>query len=356
MLFLDLIREMSPAAIWIFLATHGMWMKDPIDPEALRVQIDCMTSSRRLNVSHRDYELVYAILSIPIYEMSVEELCSVKMKELPPSPWGIHGKIKRGELLRYCVNLELEVTPLTFYAATLGYHRLGYSHRLAALQCALSRKIGEDLFGDVSNVRTYTSLYDVEEVQEIVGSLVTYLSFVMRYYGEIDVRVVEAEMTTSIIRRPSDPQSLVNNIKSLLQYIVEEYSGLDVEVKKKNNSLLIEFSDPKINSLLQQIQNQLNPLGRLLYLGVLMKKFEEELRGEHIEAILLDFSEQMNPCDVYFLSLLVKHKLDREPSSTWVICTPLTYPVATITSAYAKSLSNLGEVNLALSSREIKEY
>jgi hypothetical protein len=58
----------------------------------------------------------------------------------------------------------------------------------------------------------------------------------------------------------------------------------------------------------------------------------------------------MNPCDVYFLSLLVKYKLDRELSFTWVICTPLTYPVATITSAYAKSLSNLGEVNLALSS------
>jgi hypothetical protein len=352
MSLLDLIQEMSPATVWIFLATHGMWIEDPEEPDALRIWIDCTSGSRRLSVSHQDYELIYAILSIPIFEMSVEELRSVKTKESSSSPWGIHGKIKKGELLQYRANLELEVTPLTFYAASMGYHRLGYSHRLAALQCALSQKIGEALFGHVSNVQTYTSLYGVEEVQEVVGSLVTYLSFLMRYYDEIDVRAIEAEMTTSIIPRPSEPQLLVNNVRSMLKYIVKGYQVLDIWITKKDNSLFIEFSDPMINSLLQQIQDQLNPLGRLSYLELLMKRFKEEFCKECVDVILLDFSEQMNPCDAYLLSLLVKHELGRSLSSTWVICTPLTYPVAAITSAYASSLDCLGDVNLVLSSED----
>jgi hypothetical protein len=174
----------------------------------------------------------------------------------------------------------------------------------------------------------------------------------MRYYDEIDVRAIEAEMTTSIIPRPSEPQLLVNNVRSMLKYIVKGYQVLDIWITKKDNSLFIEFSDPMINSLLQQIQDQLNPLGRLSYLELLMKRFKEEFCKECVDVILLDFSEQMNPCDAYLLSLLVKHELGRSLSSTWVICTPLTYPVAAITSAYASSLDCLGDVNLVLSSED----
>jgi hypothetical protein len=94
MSLLDLIQEMSPATVWIFLATHGMWMEDPEEPDALRIWIDYTSGSRRLSVSHQDYELIYAILSIPIFEMSVEELRSVKMKESSSSPWGIHGRLR----------------------------------------------------------------------------------------------------------------------------------------------------------------------------------------------------------------------------------------------------------------------
>ena len=351
----NLLQKMDAATVWVFLATHGMWMESPIEPEALRIWIDCTTGSRRLSVSHQDYELIHAILLIPIFEMSIEELCSVKIRESSPSPWGIHGKIKRGELLQCRANLELEVTPLTFYAASMGYHRLGHSHRLAALQCALSQKIGETLIGDVSNIQPYTCLYGVEEVQEIVGSLVTYLSFLMRYYDEMNIRAIEAEMTTSIVPRPCDPQQLVDNVRRILKFIVEgsPVSDIgDIEIIKKDNSLLIEFPDSKINTLLQQIQVQLNPLGRLSYLDLLRKRFKEEFHKECVDVILLDFSEQMNPVDVYLLSLLVDQELERSLSFTWVICTPLTYPVAAITSLYADNLDCLGNVNLVLSSED----
>lgn len=350
--FLDLVRGMDPAALWIFLATHGMWIKKPKEPSSLRVLVDSITGSRRLVINYQDYELISAILSIPIFEMFVEEISSVKGGELTPTPWGIHGKIKRGELLCEDADLKLKVTPLTFYAATIGYHRLGYSHRLAALQCAFSQKIERALFREESHLQTYSKLYEVKEEEEALGALIGYLSFIIRYFTEIDIKAVEAEMTTSIIRRPSEPRSLVKNVRSILQYVVKAYPDLNMEVTKKNNSLFIEFSDLKINGLLQQIQDQLNPFGRLSYLDFLMKEFEEKFRKECIDVVLLDFSEQMNPCDIYFLSLLIKSKLERDLSSTWIICTPLTYPVATVASAYAKNLHNLGEVNLVLSSED----
>jgi len=352
---LSLLKEGGPDSHWIFLSTHGMWIEKVGGRDVLSLLIDSMTGRRRLIASCKDYELIHAILSIPVFEMFIEEISFIKDErdDRPTStPWGVHSKIKRAELPHKDSTLELTVTPLTFYAATLGYHRLGYSHRLAALQSAFSRKIGEAFYTDASNIQAYPYLNEVKDNEEILGALITYLSFIIRYSTEIDVKLLEAEMTTSIIPAALS-QSSIKNARCVLRSLVREWHrGLDIEVKREEGGLLIETSHLKINENLKQIQEELKPFGRLLYLDTLIKRFKDEFCKEDIETLLLDFSEQMNPCDVYLLSLLVKHELGRSLSSTRIICTPLTYPVAAITSIYADSLDYLGDVNLVLSSED----
>ena len=351
---LDLLREKKPFSHWLFLATHGMWVEGPEKDSTLSLLVDPATGMRRLIANYKYYELIHAILLIPIFEMFVEEMSFVKDEKNGKSgatPWGIHSKIKRAELLRKDSMLQLTVTPLTFYAATQGYHRLGYSHRLAALQSAFSKKIGEIFYSNASNTLTYSCLYGVREEQEILGALLTYLSFIVRYSTEIDVKLLEAEMTTSIIAKALS-QSSMSNIRRILESLVREWHpGLDMEVKKEGRSLFIEVPYLDINEDLKRIQQELKPFGRLSYLDTLINRFRNEFRYENIGTVLLDFSEQMNPCDIYLLSLLVSHEL-RGISSTWVICTPLTYPVAAITSLYADNLDCLGNVNLVLSSED----
>lgn len=364
-----LINQLSnadPYSLWIFLATHGLWL-EKFDKSTYRplVLIDPLTGVRRLKISYKYYELISAILLVPLFDMYVEEVSYVKDegKDSEYKPWGIHSKVKRGEILDTGIECQrvVQVTPLTFYAITCGYHRIGYSHRLAALQTAITEKILEAYFQSTVSDITYPQLYNVSMEQEFVGALVSLLSLVVRY-NEIDTSILKAEMTTSI--NPigkldiSEKRCLASFARSFLCKIAEKMPDIKIDLMYEKTSddprkmFSLSFQDEELDCLFNVINEKLKLLGRLSYLQYLSRKFEEEYAREDVRNILLDFSEQMNPCDVYILSTLVKRNLGEKLHSTWIICTPLTYPLAALSTVYAAHLSALGDVRIVMSSED----
>ncbi|MEM2068688.1 MAG: hypothetical protein QXF28_07330 [Nitrososphaerota archaeon] len=362
-----LIHELlksDPDRTWIFLSTHGMWLEKVKDKE-VGLLIDCLTGIRRLVINHENYELIFAILSIPMFDMHVEEVSYTKNtkekvekteQQSTITSRGIHSKVRRGEILNTDIasGKPLEVTPLTFHAATCGYHRLGYSLRLAALQSALSREVACFFFEIKPPHKTYASMYGLSSESEAAGALASYTSALIRYYSEINLEAVDAEMTTSIIKvRGVCKENIVKSSRKLLYYMSENPHGIEARFDKDSRDLLLRLPDEEADRALQDIQKELKPFRRLVYVEKLKKKFEE-WQKEDIENILLDFSEQMNTCDLYLLSLLVKTYFpESKLNSTWIICTPLTYPMASITSAYATWLSNLGKIRIVMSSEDV---
>lgn len=355
---IDMLLQVEPEKIWIFLSTHGMWLAEVEDKE-VRLLIDIFTGIRRLVINHENYELISAILSIPVFDMYVEEVSYTKKeekngKESTITSRGIHSKVKKGELLSTDAGgVWLEVTPLTFNAATCGYHRLGYSLRVATLQTAFSREIASLFFEKEPSCVTYTSMYDLRSESEAAGALASYTSALIRYYSEMNLEAIDAEMTTSIIKfRDVSRENIIKSSRKLLQYISENPQGIKARFDKSSNGPILHLPDEEVDKALQDIQREMNPFGRLNYVKKLRKKFEE-WRKENIQNILLDFSEQMNPCDLYLLSLFVKTYLPESTlASTWIICTPLTYPMASITSAYATKLPRLGKIKIVMSSED----
>lgn len=355
---IDKLLSIRPDQIWVFLSTHGMWLEEVRDDGEVSLLIDCFTGFRRLITHHENHELISAILLTPIFDQYVEEVSYTKKvkqveEQLIITSRGVHSKVKKGEILYTDVvcGKWLEVTPLTFHAATSGYHRLGYSIRLGALQSAFSRMLAEYFFGEESSIRTYSEMFGLRQESEIAGALASYLSILIRYSTDINLEAIQAEMTTSIFRfEKICREKIVKSSRNLLYYISEELEDLEIDFERSSDSFLLRLPDKKVDKDFSRIQVGLNPFGRLNYLKSL-KKSAVEWASKDVRMLVLDFSEQMNPSDLYLLSLLIENcsfKLD----STWIICTPLTYPIASVTSAYATQLPSLGRIRIVMSSED----
>lgn len=351
------LLEVKPEEIWVFLSTHGMWL-EKVEDRDVRLLIDCLTGFRRLIVSYKNYELLSAILSTPIFDMYVEEISYIKKekedkKGSPITSIGIHGKVKMGEILytdTICKDW-LEVTPLTFHAATSGYHRLGYSVRLGALQSALSRLMAEYFFEEVPQVKTYADIFGLRQESEAMGALVAYLSVLIRYFTDINLEAIQAEMTTSIFRfEKVCREKVVESSRKLLYYISNDLGDIEMDFDRGSDVFLLRLQDREADEAIRRIQVELNPFGRLGYLKVLRERVSS-WKDENIKTLVLDFSEQMNPSDIYLLSILFD-KSNIKLDSTWIICTPLTYPVASVVSAYATQVPSLGDIRIVMSSED----
>jgi hypothetical protein len=346
-----LLKGLDSSGHWIFLQTHGMWTcKIKGD---LRLEIDS-NSETRLNIIPDDYPLIKALESVPLFHFMVNRLAVHKANKAKAggfSPWGIHIRIKRGELATLS-SQEIEVSPLAFFAATSGLHRLARSSRLQAVQSALSKKISRALFGNSANTsgcRTFHELYGIRGRDEILGAFTALASGNVRI-SRIPPEAVEAELTTARER--------VRNTciyQCLLEFIVQK-KMLDVNVSSSGDRLQLSSGDKnseddseKLNDMLKVISQDI--LGRL----VAYRRVSEELKNSQLDgevSMVVGFSEQMGPCDFYLLASLIE---GIEIGTTYVLATPLSYPIAALSSLYAAlGLEKmLGNIRFILASEDV---
>jgi hypothetical protein len=342
---LKLLKDLDSSGHWVFLQTHGMWSCKI--GEDLSLEIDSK-GERRLYLIPNDYQLVKALESVPLFHFMVDRLAVRKSKAGGISPWGIHIRMKRDELAAL-PNQGIEVSPLTFFAATSGFHRLARSFRVQAVQSALSKKISRALFGNdasASSCRTFHELYGIRDKDEILGAFTALASGNVRT-SRMPLDAVEAELTTARER--------VRNAciyQCLLEFIVQK-KMLDVNVSASDSRIQLSSDkdnedDGKLNDMLKVISQDV--LGRL----VAYKRVSEELRKQLDEEVsmLVGFSEQMGPCDLYLLASLVK---GIEISTTYVLATPLSYPLAALSSLYAalELEKMLGSIRFVLASEDV---
>jgi hypothetical protein len=156
---------------WVFLQTHGMWMCGV--EGTLLLEIDSRGETT-LYLTPPNYGLIKAIESAPLFHFMVNRLAVYKTGNGAVSPWGVHIRVKRGEIASQPGSGVL-VSPLTFFAATTGLHRLARSFRLQAVQSALSEKIAEALFAGGAgsgSLKPFHRLYRIgNDSDEIRGAL-----------------------------------------------------------------------------------------------------------------------------------------------------------------------------------------
>jgi hypothetical protein len=345
---LKLLKDLDGSGHWVFLQTHGMWSCKI--GEDLSLEID-PKGERRLYLIPNDYQLVKALESVPLFHFMVDRLGVRKSKDGGISPWGIHIRMKRDELALPAAspNQGIEVSPLTFFAATSGFHRLARSFRLQAVQSALSKKISRALFGNdtsASSCRTFHELYGIHDKDEILGAFTALASGNVRT-SRMPLDAVEAELTTARER--------VKNAciyQCLLEFIVQK-KMLDVNVSASDSRIQLSFDkdnedDEKLNNMLKVISQDV--LGRLVAYKRVSEELRKQLDGE--VSMLVGFSEQMGPCDLYLLASLVK---GIEISTTYVLATPLSYPLAALSSLYAalELEKMLGSIRFVLASEDV---
>lgn len=336
----------DPWRIWTFLTTHGMWYQG-IKSKKMDLSIDLLTGGTTLLISHEkdDYRLIKAIESIPLFHLAVDALVTTK-EEGEYTSWGIHSKIKNGEIKAVNCRKILEVTPLTFHAATSGIHRVGLYYRIMAFQQSLSRRIAQalSLHGDIPPPY---EVFSVKEEQEICGSLAALLSGIMKW-GRVDIRVIREELTTSVIEPPNE--EVLKGVKKLLRNLGEDI--LPDIIWDRDKGPLLSFNifsnikDIQLEKSLKYI-NRIS-LGRLACYDGLAEKFVEEEFD-----LAIDFSEQMGSCDVYlFLLILEERGILEKCRKMWLIGTPLTYPAAMYSLLYLKQIQKLPSSRLVLSSED----
>ena len=342
---LRLLKDLDGSGHWVFLQTHGMWSCKI--GEDLSLEIDSK-GERRLYLIPNDYQLVKALESVPLFHFMVDRLGVRKSKDGGISPWGIHIRMKRDELAA-SPNQGIEVSPLTFFAATSGFHRLARSFRLQAVQSALSKKISRALFGNdasAGSCRTFHELYGICDKDEILGAFTALASGNVRT-SRMPLDAVEAELTTARER--------VGNTciyQRFLEFIMQK-KMLDVNVSASGGRIQLSFDkdnegDGKLNDMLKVISQDV--LGKLVAYKRVSEELRKQLDGE--VSMLVGFSEQMGPCDLYLLASLVK---GIEISTTYVLATPLSYPLAALSSLYAalELEKMLGSIRFVLASEDV---
>lgn len=134
---------------------------------------------------------------------------------------------------------------------------------------------------------------------------------------------------------------------------LQRSGDLDVGVCQTDGRLQLSSGDEELRSLLEAISQEV--LGRLeAYRRVhgALAGLREGLQGGRLR-IAVGFSEQMGPCDLYLLASLVG-KLGLEVEATYVLATPLSYPMAALSSLYAAlALETLGRIEFVLSSEDV---
>jgi len=342
---LKLLKDLDSSGHWVFLQTHGMWSCEI--GEDLSLEIDSK-GERRLHLISNDYQLVKALESVPLFHFMVDRLAVRKSKDGGISPWGIHIRMKRDELAAL-PNQGTEVSPLVFFAATSGFHRLARSFRLQAVQSALSKKISRALFGNdasAGSCRTFHELYGICGKDEILGAFTALASGNVRM-SKMPLDAVKAELTTARER--------VRNAciyQCLLEFIVQK-KILDVNVSASGGRIQLSSDkdnegDGKLNDMLKVISQDV--LGRLVAYKRVSEELRKQLDGE--VSMLVGFSEQMGPCDLYLLASLAK---GIEISTTYVLATPLSYPLAALSSLYAalELEKMLGSIRFVLASEDV---
>jgi len=349
---LKLLKDLDSSGHWVFLQTHGMWthgMWSCKIGEDLSLEIDSK-GERRLHLISNDYQLVKALESVPLFHFMVDRLAVRKSKAGGISPWGIHIRMKRDELAAL-PNQGIEVSPLTFFAATSGFHRLARSFRVQAVQSALSKKISRALFGNdasASSCRTFHELYGICDKDEILGAFTALASGNART-SRMPLDAVKAELTTA---RERERVTNACIYQRLLEFIVQK-KMLDVNVSTSGSRIQLSSDkdnedDGKLNDMLKVISQDV--LGRLVAYKRVSEELRKQLDGE--VSMLVGFSEQMGPCDLYLLASLVK---GIEICTTYVLATPLSYPLAALSSLYAalELEKMLGSIRFVLASEDV---
>jgi hypothetical protein len=349
------LKGLNSDGHWVFLQTHGMWTCGIEGDLTLEINPKGETT---LHLIHKDYDLIKAIEDIPLFHLMIDKLAVYKEKKNDVSPWGIHVRVKRGELATLS-SQGIEVSPLTFFAATSGFHRLARSFRLQAVQSALSKKIAKALlFGDdisASNRRAFHELYCVRDEYEILGAFAVLASGNVRL-SRMPLEAVEAELTTARERVTNAPI-----YERLLEFISRK-KRFEVDVRAPGGKLQLSPSDEddedskKLGDMLRAISQEV--LGRLeAYRRAFkeLKKLKNKLSDEELY-MAVGFSEQMGPCDFYLLASLV-NELNVEIETTYVLATPLSYPMAALSSLYAAlelgKPKMLGDVEFVLASEDV---
>jgi hypothetical protein len=356
------LKGLNGSGHWIFLQTHGMWTCGIEKNLTLEINPEGRTT---LYLNYKDYDLIKAIENIPLFHFMVDRLAVYKKENEEKeekekisgiSPWGIHVRVKRGEPAT-SPDQGIEVSLLTFFAATSGFHRLARSFRLQAVQSALSKKIAKALFGDdisASDRRAFHELYGVRDENEVLGAFAALTSGNVRI-SQMPLKAVEAELTTARER--------IRNAciyKCLLEFILWR-KRLDVDVRESNGKLQLSPSgkdedSEKLGDMLKAISQEV--LGRLeAYRRAFeeLKELKNKLSDEELH-MAVGFSEQMGPCDFYLLASLV-NKLNVEIETTYVLATPLSYPMAALSSLYAAlelgKPKMLGDIEFVLASEDV---
>jgi len=331
------LSELSSSGHWVFLTSHGMWAHDI--RSGLWAVIDAEGGGATIFVNYRYYRLVRALQEIPLFHLGVRRVSALKEDSGRMSPWGVHVRVKRGELLPRPEDGS-EVSPLAFHAVTSGLHRLGHSYRIQAVQSSLSREIARALVGHEPCARCFHEAYGIEE-EEVAGALAALASGIVGW-NELDKRSIKEELTTAVIGYRLEE---VHSSRIILKHLANAECP-EVRVAVSNGTLQLE-SDGEFGEAVRRLSNRV--VGRLrAYI-----RFLKRLRDVHGEFdLVVDFSEQMGPCDFYLLYAI----LDRWGSAgcTWVLATPLSYPIATLSSLYATSaLADwLGEVKVIITSED----
>jgi hypothetical protein len=343
---LKLLKDLDSSGHWVFLQTHGMWSCKI--GEDLSLEIDSK-GERRLHLISNDYQLVKALESVPLFHFMVDRLAVRKSGAGGISPWGIHIRMKRDELAAL-PNQGIEVSPLAFFAATSGFHRLARSFRVQAVQSALSKKISRALFGNdasASSCRTFHELYGICDKDEILGAFTALASGNART-SRMPLDAVKAELTTA---RERERVTNARIYQRLLEFIVQK-KMLDVNVSTSSSRIQLssdkDKDDGKLNDMLKVISQDV--LGRLVAYKRVSEELRKQLDGE--VSMLVGFSEQMGPCDLYLLASLVK---GIEICTTYVLATPLSYPLAALSSLYAalELEKMLGSIRFVLASEDV---
>ncbi|MGC9020976.1 MAG: hypothetical protein ACP5KE_07200 [Candidatus Methanodesulfokora sp.] len=331
----------NSSSAWIFLATHGMW-SEKLKGE-VRVTVDALSGETTLIFFHEDYGLIRAVDANPVFHMSVEKFAVTKKEGKEVSPVGVHIRMKKGEIERVSFRKEIEVTPLTFHAATSGIHRSGISYRIMAFQQALSRKISEAIL-QKSDVKAPYEVFSVDERHEMEGSLISLISGVIKW-SKLDAKAVEAELTTSVLEMPS--AKALRGCYDLLSHLLQG-GEVDLSVVEEEKKLSLK-SKQASRELLEYLSKIV--LGRLN----VYKRVHEELKEGKPEgefSLAIDFSEQMGPCDAYLLlSILSSENLMEDCRGIWLIATPLSYPAVAYTLLYLKR-SGAPDSRMAISSED----
>jgi hypothetical protein len=317
-----------PWGIWVFLTTHGMWYHSA-KPGRDDLSIDLRSGRTTLVISHELYQLIKAIESIPLFHLSVDDLVAVKEGGYF-TPQGVHSKIKDGEIRRVSCEEILEVTPLTFHAASSGIHRIGFYHRIMAFQQSLSKRIARVLSLRDSIPAPY-EVFSVKEEQEIRGSLAALLSGIIKW-GRIDFDVLKEELTTSVIEPPREED--LRGIRTILRNLGDIVPDVARDNKK---DLMLSFGASSVDKYVESSLSYINRvcLGRLKCYDGLAEEFAKESLGEFDLAI--DFSEQMGPLDIYLILLILESAgVLGGCGNLWIIGTPLTYPTAMYSLLYVR--------------------